>query len=93
MYLDLMNLINEFKMKNKSILESPVCSVWDRSISFSNFLTAPMHLLYLGITKILLKTQAKVVSLHKVSTEYKKYIEKRMSMIISYVMLISITEK
>ena len=82
MILESMNIVNECKMKKKSIFDSPICFIWRRSISFCNFSTATMHLLFLGIMKVVLKIQAKVVSLHKLSADYKQHTEKTISMII-----------
>ena len=69
-------------MRKKSIFDSPICCIWRRSIGFCNFSTAPMHLLFLGIMKVVLKIQAKVASLRKLSAEYEQHTEKTMSMII-----------
>ena len=82
MSLEVRNIVNECKIKKKSIFESPICYVWRRNIGFCNFSTAPMHLLFLGIMKVIIKIQAKVASLRKLTAEYVQHTEKKMSMII-----------
>ena len=82
MSLELRNIVNECKMRKKSIFDSPICCIWRRSIGFCNFSTAPMHLLFLGIMKVVLKIEARIASLHKLSAEYEQHTEKTMSMII-----------